>query len=118
MDTVACRSLQSAAPQTRVNSGSCTTPVESNINSPPTLSLSDLRPGDTATIVGVGPATGEVSPLELRLLELGFIAGERIEVVAETRPGRDPFVVRVGTSQFALRRREAHNVWVEDVRTS
>ena len=48
------------------------------------------------------------------MLELGFSAGERVEVVAESRPGRDPFVVRVGSSQFALRRCEAQNIWVED----
>ena len=76
--------------------------------------LSDLRPGETATIVAVGSVTEGVSQLELRLLELGFIAGERVEVVAEARPGRDPFVVRVGASQFALRRCEAQNIWVED----
>jgi ferrous iron transport protein A len=76
--------------------------------------LSDLRPGEAATIVAVGSATDGITPLELRLLELGFIAGERVEVVAEARPGRDPFVVRVGSSQFALRRCEAQNIWVED----
>jgi len=77
--------------------------------------LSALHPGATATIVAVGSATEGVTPLELRLLELGFIAGEHIEVVAESRPGRDPFVVRVGNTQFALRRREARNIWVEDI---
>ena len=77
-------------------------------------SLSQLRPGMGATIVAVGSVTDGISPLELRLLELGFSAGERVEVVAESRPGRDPFVVRVGSSQFALRRCEAQNIWVED----
>jgi ferrous iron transport protein A len=76
--------------------------------------LSELKPGVVATIVAVGSISDGVSQLELRLLELGFIAGERVEVVAEARPGRDPFVVRVGNSQFALRRREAQNIWVED----
>ncbi|HTY95352.1 MAG TPA: FeoA family protein [Steroidobacteraceae bacterium] len=78
--------------------------------------LSELRPGMQATVVAVGSATEGASLLELRLLELGFIAGERVEVVAEARPGRDPFVVRVGSSQFALRRCEAQNIWVEDAR--
>ena len=78
------------------------------------MALSSLRPGTGATIVAVGSATDGVSQMELRLLELGFIAGERVEVVAEARPGRDPFVVRVGTTQFALRRCEAQNIWVED----
>ena len=85
-------------------------PVDTALPTP----LSDLRPGMAATIVAVGSVAEGVTPLELRLLELGFIAGERVEVVAEARPGRDPFVVRVGSSQFALRRCEAQNIWVED----
>ena len=39
--------------------------------------------------------------------------GERIEVVEEIRPGGDPIAVRIGSSIFALRRREAHAVLVE-----
>ena len=78
------------------------------------VALADLRPGMSATIAAVGSVADGVNALELRLLELGFIAGERVEVVAEARPGRDPFVVRVGSSQFALRRCEAQNIWVED----
>ena len=76
--------------------------------------LSHLRPGMSATIVAVGSASDGVNQMELRLLELGFIAGERVEVITEARPGRDPFVVRVGSTQFALRRCEAQNIWVED----
>ncbi|HEY1898990.1 MAG TPA: FeoA family protein [Steroidobacteraceae bacterium] len=85
-------------------------PVDTSV---PTA-LSQLRPGMAATIVAVGSVTEGVNQMELRLLELGFIAGERVEVVAEAWPGRDPFVVRVGSTQFALRRYEAQNIWVED----
>jgi len=63
--------------------------------------------------VRVGSLSGTVSPLERRLMELGFVNGEQIEILAETRPGRDPFVVRVGQTTLALRRREAETVWVE-----
>jgi ferrous iron transport protein A len=48
-----------------------------------------------------------------RLIELGFVAGERIEVIAELRPGGDPIAVRIGCSIFALRRREAQAVLVQ-----
>ncbi len=85
-------------------------PVDTSV---PTA-LSQLRPGMAATIVAVGSATEGVSQMELRLLELGFIAGERVAVVTEAWPGRDPFVVRVGNTQLALRRCEAQNIWVED----
>ncbi len=48
----------------------------------------------------------------MRLLELGFVVGEEVEVIAEVRPGGDPIAVRVGGSCFALRRREAAAVMV------
>ena len=43
----------------------------------------------------------------LRLLEIGFLPGERLRVVARSFPGGDPMAVRVGSTTFALRRREA-----------
>ena len=53
------------------------------------------------------------SSIERRLMELGFIPGERIEVIEEVRPGGDPIAVRIGSSIFALRRREAQAGMVE-----
>ncbi len=64
-------------------------------------------------MVGVGTANTELSALERRLLEFGFCGGEDVEILAEARPGRDPFVVRVGHTTLALRRREAQSVWVQ-----
>ena len=63
--------------------------------------------------MGVGTASDTLSALERRLLEFGFVSGEHVEILAEARPGRDPFVVRVGHTTLALRRREAQSVWVE-----
>ena len=84
---------------------------------PAYVSLSALSPGTTGTVVGVGragaPASSSLSALDRRLLELGFVSGEHFEILAEARPGRDPFVVRIGSTTFALRRREAESVWVE-----
>jgi ferrous iron transport protein A len=77
------------------------------------VSLAALPPGTTARVVGVGSIASALSALERRLLEFGFVSGEQIEVLAEARPGRDPFVVRVGNTTLALRRREAQSVWVE-----
>ena len=74
--------------------------------------LSALRPGDTAVVTSVGTRCDEVSATERRLLELGFVSGERVEVVTEARPGRDPFVVRLGATTLALRRRDVESVWV------
>ncbi len=41
-----------------------------------------------------------------RLAEIGFLAGEQVQVLSRV-PGGDPIAVRVGTSTFALRRAEA-----------
>lgn len=48
----------------------------------------------------------------LRLLEIGFLPGERVRLMACGLPGRDPLAVRVGHSTFALRRHEAALVHV------
>ena len=77
------------------------------------VSLAALPPGTTGRVVSVGSAASALTPLERRLLEFGFVSGEQVEILAEARPGRDPFVVRIGHTTLALRRREAQNIWVE-----
>lgn len=80
---------------------------------PSLVSLAALPPGTAGRVVGVGSPSTTLSALERRLLEFGFVNGETVEILAEARPGRDPFVVRVGNTTLALRRREAQNIWVE-----
>jgi len=77
------------------------------------VSLAALPPGARGRVVGVGSSSRALSALERRLLEFGFVSGERVEILAEARPGRDPFVVRIGHTTLALRRREAESVLVE-----
>jgi ferrous iron transport protein A len=76
-------------------------------------SLSALSPGASGVVVAVGSRAEELTPLDRRLLEFGFCSGERVEILAEARPGRDPFVVRVGNTTLALRRCEAEHIWVD-----
>jgi ferrous iron transport protein A len=77
-------------------------------------SLADLSLGTTARVVGVRPAgaSREARELALRLLEIGFIVGEPVRVIAQGHPGREPIAVRVGGTTFALRRFEAEQVMV------
>jgi ferrous iron transport protein A len=82
------------------------------------VSLAALPPGTAGRVVSVGSAASTLSPLERRLLEFGFVSGEHVEILAEARPGRDPFVVRVGHTTLALRRREVESVWIELQRAS
>jgi ferrous iron transport protein A len=73
--------------------------------------LAQLHKGDRATVSGIAPGGADGDDVRLRLMELGFVPGEPIRVVAESFPGGDPMAVRVGNSTFALRRHEA--MWVE-----
>ena len=99
MDTVAAAGCGEAAPAA----------IDSRSDP---ISLSALHPGATGVVVSVGSTARAVSALERRLLELGFVSGERLEVLTEARPGRDPFIVRIGATTLALRRRDVESVWV------
>jgi Fe2+ transport system protein FeoA len=86
-----------------------------------TVSLAELHRGDRAVVAGVVEQSGAAaiglgdelgSTVEMRLVEIGFVAGEIVEVIGEARPGGDPIAVRVGGTCFALRRREAAAVRV------
>jgi ferrous iron transport protein A len=70
--------------------------------------LSDLAKGQSARVLCVA-ASGADVPVDLtrRLSELGFLPGERVQVLARGPLGGEPVAVRVGTSTFALRRLEA-----------
>src|SRR5437868_4488984 len=62
--------------------------------------------------VRCGVSDAEGGDIGLRLLELGFIEGEPLRVVAHGYPGREPIAVRIGNTTFALRRFEADHVLV------
>ncbi|GAC1427860.1 MAG: FeoA family protein [Burkholderiaceae bacterium] len=75
-----------------------------------------LKKGECATITGLTTVLGhEQIAMRMRLLELGFTPGEQIRVVAESFPRRDPIAVRVGSSTFALRRREASMIQIRRI---
>jgi ferrous iron transport protein A len=64
------------------------------------------------TVRGVD-ADPQVPERARQLEEIGFFPGEQVEVVAHGYPGREPLVVRVGQSTFALRGAEAACVQIE-----
>jgi ferrous iron transport protein A len=77
------------------------------------IGLHDLPRGVEAEIVDLVPAAAaEDQVLRLRLLEIGFLPGEVVRVIACGHPGADPLAVRVGHTTFALRRHEASLVRV------
>ncbi|MFL6671987.1 MAG: ferrous iron transport protein A [Massilia sp.] len=74
----------------------------------PTLTtLDSLKAGQSATVIHLAPAAAQGgADVPRRLMELGFVPGERIRMLKRGLPG-GPVAVKVGESTFALRRFEA-----------
>ncbi len=88
--------------------------LESAALAGPLFALSRVAAGQMAVIrkVLTGANHAEGGDIGLRLLELGFVEGEILRVVAQGFPGREPIAVRIGSATFALRRFEADHVMV------
>mgnify|MGYP004705299001 CR=1 FL=1 len=74
--------------------------------------LSELPKGITAVVSRVDDAH-QADPIAQRLRDLGFVAGEPIQVVGNGPLGADPLLIRIGSTRFALRRSEAARVMVD-----
>ena len=82
--------------------------VSSPTAPPASVGLHEWPMHQPAEVVGFADAPSEAEAQTLlRLLEVGFLPGERVCLMASGLPGRDPLAVRVGHSTFALRRHEA-----------
>ncbi|MBS0391260.1 MAG: ferrous iron transport protein A [Comamonadaceae bacterium] len=78
-----------------------------------TQGLDTLPRGVAAVVAGLRqPEDGRASAMALRLMEIGFLPGEPVSVIARGFPAADPLAVRVGQATFALRRHEAQQVLV------
>lgn len=77
------------------------------------LTLDQLPDGAHAVVHRLTDESPELDAAMLRrLAELGFIAGEPVQVLRRGPGGRDPLAVRVGDTLFALRRAEARCIEV------
>lgn len=79
------------------------------------LRLSELPKGVMATVRAVEP-TSAADAIARRLMELGFVAGEAVRVLAAGPVGAEPLLIQIGYTRFALRRAEAARVKVEITR--
>ena len=82
------------------------------------VSLASLRKGQSARVLEVRMPIvghGHDTHLVLRLLEIGFVPGEIVRIIALGPGGNEPIAVRVGGTMFALRRHEAEHILVEAV---
>jgi ferrous iron transport protein A len=73
------------------------------------MRLSELKRRKTAIVDAVEDTVAN-DPIARRLRELGFVAGEDVEMVAAGPLGAEPLLVQVGFTRFALRRSEAARV--------
>ncbi len=78
---------------------------------PSPINLDALATGKSGTVVRV--TSGNAADMEdgadlaRRLMELGFVPGEKIRMLKRGMPGGEPLAIKVGNSTFALRRFEA-----------
>jgi ferrous iron transport protein A len=78
------------------------------------MPLDQLADGARATVRALCRSSPDLDAAMLRRLgELGFIAGEPVQVLRRGPGGREPLAVRVGDTMFALRRAEARCIDVE-----
>ena len=72
------------------------------------MGLHELPNRLPARVLRLMPAgDAEEREVLLRLLEIGFLPGEPVRIMARGFPGNDPLAVRVGHTTFALRSHEA-----------
>jgi ferrous iron transport protein A len=95
----------------------------SSVAAAPTVSLADLNVGAFATIETIlPPEHGGDRELVMRMIEIGFVPGERVHVIAVGHPGHEPIAVRLAAASagrrsvngatFAMRRHEAQFIRV------
>jgi len=76
-----------------------------------TTLLSDL-PRRISAIVETVEDRAPNDGIARRLRELGFVAGEAVQVMASGPVGAEPLLIQIGYTRFALRRSEAARVRV------
>ena len=84
---------------------------------PTVTTLDTLLAGQSATVIHLAPSTSSEPGVDIarRLMELGFVPGERIRMLKRGMPGGDPLAIKVGNSTFALRRFEAALISIQAV---
>ena len=73
--------------------------------------LSELKIGDSAVVVKF-----EKDDIFLKLMEMGFIEGEKVKI-EQVAPFGDPIAIRIGGYLVSLRLSEADKIIVEDIKS-
>lgn len=84
---------------------------------PTLMTLDALAAGRSGIVLHIKPTEpGQFDDgvdLARRLMELGFVPGERIRMLKRGMPGGDPLAIKVGNATFALRRFEAARISIQ-----
>lgn len=70
--------------------------------------LAKLKPGDTGKITSIGA----IGPLKRRLMDMGVLIGEEVQVLKMASLG-DPIEVKLKSYNLSLRKKEAEGIGVE-----
>lgn len=81
------------------------------------MKLTELPPRTRAVVEEVRDQSPD-DTIARRLRELGFVAGESVEIVAAGPFGAEPLLVQIGYTRFALRRSEAARVRLREEATA
>ncbi len=81
--------------------------MDASASQRPTITLDQLPARVVAVIHRIRTHTPDGQALQRRLLELGFVPGERVQVLRRMLAGGGPMAVRVGGSTFAMRTLES-----------
>jgi len=77
--------------------------------------LGSLVPGDSAEITGFQESK-ELESFLYRLYEVGFLVGEKIEVLNHAPVSRCPISIKIKDATYAIRREDADLIQVRKIR--
>ena len=79
------------------------------------MNLEEILPGVSARVKKIATQSDQQDDIRGQLEDIGFLPGERVEVLRKGFLGQGPILIRVGASTFALRESEARMVEVESL---
>jgi len=79
------------------------------------MNLEEILPGVSARVKKIAAQSDQRDDIRGQLEDIGFLPGERVEVLRKGFLGQGPILIRVGSSTFALRESEARMVEVESL---
>jgi len=78
------------------------------------MHLDQVNLGNLYRVTGIHVPEG-APQIKGQLEDIGFLPGEPVEVLRKGLLGKGPYLIRVGSSTFALRKSEACMITVEQI---